>query len=88
MFKRLRMEPTALKENFTAQLEKLEKEIGQLRQALAQRQELAIKLQGAIEAMQLQLGEEPGAIAEGGEPEAVTDAVAEVVPGEATTGAV
>jgi hypothetical protein len=79
------MEPTALKENFTAQLEKLEKEIGQLRTALAQRQELAIKLQGAIEAMQLQLGETPGA--EGGEGEAVTEAVAEVVPGEATTGA-
>lgn len=82
------MEPTALKENFTAQLEKLEKEIGQLRQALAQRQELAIKLQGAIEAMQLQLGEEPGAVTEGGEADVVTEATAEVVPGEATTGAV
>lgn len=79
------MEPTALKENFTAQLEKIEKEIGQLRTALAQRQELAIKLQGAIEAMQLQLGEEPGQ--GGAEGEAVTEAVAEVVPGEATTGA-
>lgn len=67
------MEPTALKENFTSQLEKLEKEIGQLRQALSQRQELAIKLQGAIEAMQLQLGEEPG---QGGEGEAVEEAVA------------
>ena len=53
------MEPTELKTNFTEQLEKLNKEIGQLRQALAQRQELAIKLTGAIEAMQLQLGEEP-----------------------------
>jgi hypothetical protein len=81
------MEPTALKENFTAQLEKLEKEIGQLRTALAQRQELAIKLQGAIEAMQLQLGEEPGAGGAGAEGEVVTEAVAEVVPGEATTGA-
>jgi hypothetical protein len=81
------MEPTALKENFTAQLEKLEKEIGQLRTALAQRQELAIKLQGAIEAMQLQLGEEPGQGGAGGEDEVVTEAVAEVVPGEATTGA-
>jgi hypothetical protein len=80
------MEPTALKENFTAQLEKLEKEIGQLRTALAQRQELAIKLQGAIEAMQLQLGEEPGQGGAGGEGEVVTEAVAEVVPGEATTG--
>lgn len=67
------MEPTTLKENFTSQLEKLEKEIGQLRTALAQRQELAIKLQGAIEAMQLQLGEEPGASGEG---EAVEEAVA------------
>jgi hypothetical protein len=82
------MEPTALKENFTAQLEKLEKEISQLRQALAQRQELAIKLQGAIEAMQLQLGEEPGATAEGAEADVVTEATAEVVPGEAATGAV
>lgn len=68
------MEPTSLKENFTAQLEKLEKEIGQLRTALAQRQELAIKLQGAIEAMQLQLGETPGT----SEPEAVTEATTEI----------
>ena len=81
------MEPTALKENFTAQLEKLEKEIGQLRQALAQRQELAIKLQGAIEAMQLQLGEEPGTATEGSEADVVAEATAEVVPGEATTAA-
>lgn len=80
------MEPTALKENFSEQLEKLNKEIGQLRQALAQRQELAIKLQGAIEAMQLQIGEEPG---EEAEPAAVTEAVAEVPdaePAEATAG--
>ncbi len=79
------MEPTALKENFTAQLEKLEKEISQLRSALAQRQELAIKLQGAVEAMQLQLGEEPGgASAEGAEGDVVEEAVAaptEVVEG-------
>lgn len=54
------MDPTTLKENFTAQLETLEKEIVQLRAALTQRQELSIKLQGAIEAMQLQLGETPG----------------------------
>jgi hypothetical protein len=73
------MEPTALKENFTAQLEKLEKEIGQLRSALAQRQELALKLQGAIEAMQLQLGEETGASVEGAEADVVTEATAEVV---------
>jgi len=69
------MEPQELKTNFTEQLEKLNTEIGQLRQALAQRQELAIKLQGAIEAMQLQLGEEPGSE---GEPEAVA-AATEVV---------
>jgi len=68
------MEPTTLKENFTAQLEKLEKEITQLRTALAQRQELALKLQGAVEAMQLQLGEEPGGA--GDEGEAVEEAVA------------
>jgi hypothetical protein len=67
------MEPQDLKQNFTAQLEKLEKEISQLRAALAQRQELALKLQGAVEAMQLQLGEEPG---QGGEGEAVEEAVA------------
>jgi len=69
------MEPQELKTNFTEQLEKLNTEIGQLRQALAQRQELAIKLQGAIEAMQLQLGEDPAAE---GEPEAVA-AATEVV---------
>ena len=67
------MEPQDLKQNFTAQLEKLEKEISQLRTALAQRQELALKLQGAVEAMQLQLGEEPG---QGGEGEVVEEAVA------------
>ena len=78
------MEPNELKENFSGQLEKVEKEIGQLRQALAQRQELAIKLQGAIEAMQLQMGEQPGAT----EPEAVTEAVTEtpVTPTEVVEG--
>lgn len=80
------MEPTTLKENFTSQLEKLEKEITQLRTALAQRQELAIKLQGAIEAMQLQLGEEPGS--NGAEDaEAVAEAMATEVPGEDASGA-
>ena len=81
------MEPTALKENFSEQLEKLNKEISQLRQALAQRQELSIKLQGAIEAMQLQIGEEPGG--EGAEPDVVAEATAEVPdaePAEATAG--
>lgn len=52
------MEPKELKENFTAQLEKIVKEIDQLRAQLGQRQELALKLQGAIEAMQLQLPDE------------------------------
>ena len=80
------MEPKDLKENFSSQLEKLEKEIGQLRTALAQRQELALKLQGAVEAMQLQLGEEPGASTEGGEADVVTEATAEVVPGGDATG--
>lgn len=75
------MEPNSLKENFTAQLEKLDKEIAQLRNALAQRQELALKLQGAIEAMQLQLGETPGSV---NEPEAVTEAVT-AEPEEAKT---
>jgi ABC-type uncharacterized transport system involved in gliding motility auxiliary subunit len=67
------MNPQELKENFSSQLEKLEKEIGQLRQALAQRQELAIKLQGAVEAMNLQLGETSET---GTEPEAVAEAMA------------
>lgn len=66
------MEPQELKENFQNQLQKLRQEIEQLRSALAQRQELAIKLQGAIEAMQLQLGEEPGS-----EPEVVEGVVDE-----------
>ena len=74
------MEPTALKENFSAQLEKIEKEIAQLRQALSQRQELAIKLQGAIEAMQLQIGETPDA--EVAESEVVADAVSTETPVE------
>jgi hypothetical protein len=67
------MEPKELKENFASQLEKLDREIGQLRQALAQRQELALKLQGAVEAMNLQLGETGVA---GTEPEAVAEAMA------------
>lgn len=67
------MEPKDLKENFSSQLEKIEKEISQLRQALAQRQELAIKLQGAIEAMQLQIGEVPGA------PEVESEVVSEAI---------
>lgn len=58
------MEPQFLKENFSKQLEKIEKEVSQLRRALAQRQELALKLQGAIEAVQLQLGEESDSDAE------------------------
>jgi hypothetical protein len=74
------MEPKDLKENFSEQLEKLNKEIGQLRQALAQRQELALKLQGAVEAMQLQMGEERGAE---GEPSVVDEATAEVSEPEA-----
>jgi hypothetical protein len=52
------MEPTALKENFASQIEKLKKEITQIRTDLAQRQELDIKLQGIIEAMQLQIGKQ------------------------------
>ena len=73
------MDPKELKENFSTQLEKLDREIGQLRQALAQRQELAVKLQGAIEAMNLQLGE---TVQQSAEPEAVTEAVAEVATPE------
>lgn len=52
------MEPKTLKENFVSQLEKTEKEIKQLQAALKQRQDYSIKLRGAIEAMQLQIGEQ------------------------------
>jgi hypothetical protein len=71
------MEPKTLKEDFISQLERVEKEIGQLRAALGQRQELALKLQGAIEAMQLQLGEEP----ESPQEEATTDTTEQEVAG-------
>lgn len=52
------MDPKELKDNFTAQLEKAQGELNQLRQALTQREALVLKLQGAIEAMALQLPEE------------------------------
>jgi len=58
------MDPKELKDNFTSQLDKLQAEIIKLREALAQRQELALKLQGAIEAMTLQLPEEERAALE------------------------
>jgi hypothetical protein len=54
------MDPKELKENFTAQLEKAQGELAQLRQALAQREALVLKLQGAIEAMAIQLPPEEG----------------------------
>lgn len=52
------MDPQELKKNFTAQLEKAQGELAQLRQALAQRETLVLKLQGAVEAMALQLPED------------------------------
>ena len=52
------MDPKELKDNFTAQLEKAHGELTQLRQAVAQREALILKLEGAIEAMALQLPEE------------------------------
>jgi hypothetical protein len=62
------MDPKELKDNFTAQLEKAQGELTQLRQAVAQREALVLKLQGAIEAMALQLPpEEGGDGAEGAE---------------------
>lgn len=77
------MEPKELKENFISQLEKIEGEISKLRAALAQRQELAVKLQGAIEAMQIQLGENPGEADESGVvDEAVAEPLEPVAPGE------
>jgi hypothetical protein len=54
------MDPKELKENFTAQLEKATGELAQLRQAVAQREALVLKLQGAIEAMAIQLPPEEG----------------------------
>lgn len=53
------MDPKELKDNFTAQLEKAQGELNQLRQALSQREALVLKLQGAVEAMSIQLPEEP-----------------------------
>ncbi len=72
------MDPKELKDNFTAQLEKAQNELGQLRQALAQREALVLKLQGAIEAMALQLPEETAEGAEEGGVEEVPLAQAEV----------
>lgn len=69
------MDPKELKDNFTAQLEKAQGELNQLRQALTQREALVLKLQGAIEAMALQLPEET---AEAGGTEEVPLAQAEV----------
>ena len=71
------MDPKELKDNFTAQLEKAQGELSQLRQALAQREALVLKLQGAVEAMVIQLPpEEEEVVAEG---EEVPLAQAEVV---------
>ena len=53
------MDPKELKDNFIAQLEKAQGELNQLRQALSQREALVLKLQGAVEAMSIQLPEEP-----------------------------
>lgn len=52
------MDPKELKDNFTAQLEKAQGELAQFRQVLAQREALVLKLQGAVEAMSIQLPEE------------------------------
>jgi len=69
------MDPKELKENFTSQLDKLQAEIIKLREALAQRQELALKLQGAIEAMTLQLPEEEQPVEEEQTPTFPTEVV-------------
>ncbi len=60
------MDPKDLKENFSAQLEKAQAELNQFRQALSQREALVLKLQGAVEAMAIQLPDEGP---EGGEEE-------------------
>ena len=49
------MDPKELKDNFSAQLEKAQSELDQLRRALTQRETLVLKLQGAVEAMAIQL---------------------------------
>jgi hypothetical protein len=69
------MDPKELKDNFTSQLDKLQAEIIKLREALAQRQELALKLQGAIEAMTLQLPEEEQPVEEEQTPTFPTEVV-------------
>jgi uncharacterized protein YPO0396 len=56
------MDPKDLKENFSAQLEKAQSELNQFRQALAQREALVLKLQGAVEAMAIQLPEDEEAV--------------------------
>ena len=70
------MDPKELKDNFTAQLEKAQSELNQFRQALTQREALVLKLQGAVEAMTIQLPEEAE---EADEVEEVPLAQAEVV---------
>lgn len=72
------MDPKELKDNFTAQLEKAQVELNQFRQALSQREALVLKLQGAVEAMAIQLPDEAPEGPEGGE-EQVPLAQAEVV---------
>lgn len=75
------MDPKDLKENFSAQLEKAQNELNQLRQALAQREALVLKLQGAVEAMAIQLPDEApeGGEGDAGEFEEVPFAQSEVV---------
>lgn len=52
------MTPEQLLENFQAQKTRVAEEARTLENELAQKKELYLKLQGAIEAMQLQLGGE------------------------------
>jgi L-serine deaminase len=52
------MTPEQLLENFQAQKTRVAEEARNLENELAQKKELYLKLQGAIEAMQLQLGGE------------------------------
>jgi len=62
------MDPKELKDNFISQLEKAQNELAQVRQALSQREALVLKLQGAVEAMTIQLpNEEEGGEEGGGE---------------------
>jgi hypothetical protein len=58
------MDPQELKDNFSSQLDKARSELDRLRKAVAQREAHVLKLEGAVEAMDLQLSSLPQAVSE------------------------